>query len=251
MAKLTSGDVVRAIIDSCLDMPDTDLVFDALGRPDDECIEAVRLAIESGHVVMWNCPELGQSLTLTPYGAATAGVELSAGRSRPGFDAPDDDDEDGDRGRRNDSPRWCPIGSPDYPDRMLHEHKAEVRYGLEYEGFEDASSPEPLTALIVAEEYFAAVKRGDLAGETSPRPAKFAIDPDRPPRMRVLYGQRLQWPVRNVPGEPCKACFNRPLLVGYCLVCEISGLDRFMPGPDSLPRPRDEDAEESDGETNP
>jgi len=215
MVKITIADVVRAIIDSKIAAPATDVVFDALDRSDSLCGRITRKAIDAGLVELWDDPEYGQLLTLTPYGAAQAGVELTS----------------------HERPSWKPIGEPEPAERSLHQHKSEVRFGLEYEGFEDFGSPDPLNLAILAEEYFAAIKRGEKAGETSPVPEPFSVNPDHPPRMRVLYGQRLQWPVEREAGERCPACFGFPLLLfGYCLVCDRSGIDRFLPGPEELKR---------------
>ncbi|WP_422929025.1 hypothetical protein [Singulisphaera sp. PoT] len=254
MDELTNEDVVRAIIKSLLVMPSTDVVFDTLGRSDKECIEAVSRAIDSGHVEMWECEEIGRTLTLTPYAAELAGVAISMSRPRATLcsreDEADEEEIEDAEGDSSQQPYWRRLDKPEPPNIVLHQHKSEVSYGLDYEDFEDSSIPDPLVAVMVSEDYFEAIRNGIKAGETTPLPGPFSIDVDRPPRMRVLYGQRLQWPVLNVPGQPCKACFNRPLFVGYCLICDISGIDRFLPGPEDRDRRRKRRAK-SEGETNP
>ena len=80
----------------------------------------------------------------------------------------------------------------------------------------------------------------DLAG--SGRPRIFLPDP------KVLLGERLPWPVRPTPGEPCRGCGSGPLSRSrYCLVCDRSGIDDLIqylltiePAPARIRKPRPE-----------
>lgn len=64
-------------------------------------------------------------------------------------------------------------------------------------------------------------------------PNRADYEADRPPRPRVLYGERLHWPVPGQDGtfQPtiatsniCPGCHSRRILrVGYCLICDRYG----------------------------
>ncbi|WP_422927022.1 hypothetical protein [Singulisphaera sp. PoT] len=173
-----------------------------------------------GLIDVWDEAPGQLAIVLTPLAAERLGVEIVEA-------------EDGER--------WLPIGAPPPPRLKVWPGREISETGMQddpelpsfFETEADPEAHEPYLELIA---YESAERIASELEPPKPEPAYggpwryFDSSLGSVPWPRIILGLAMQWPVVRAEGEPCPCCRGRKLeLVAFCLVCERSGVDRFLP----------------------